>query len=79
MKTFKLKPEQEEKDDINQVEVDIEIIEEITKTEPITLEQLDQEIANLDERIANLQVEKVEKVADRVNINREAKKAMLVV
>ena len=79
MKTFKLKPNQEEKDSIEKVEVDIDIVEEVTTKASITLEQIDQEINNLQERIDLLTAEKVEKEADRVKIEKEAKKAILEV
>ena len=78
MKTFKLKPEQEEKDSIEKVEVDIDIVEQVIRKEPITLEQIDQEIGNLQERIDKLQSELTEKQADRILIEEVAKKAILI-
>lgn len=78
MKTFKLKPEQEEKDSIEKVEVDIDIVEQVIRKEPITLEQIDQEIGNLQERIDKLQSELTEKQADRILIEKVAKEAILI-
>ena len=78
MKTFKLKPEQEEKDSIEKVEVDIDIVEQVIRKEPITLERIDQEIGNLQERIDKLQTELTEKQADRILIEKVAKEAILI-